>query len=252
MASRITFQYSPGDSPLHLWDARSKLCGLVLITATLLPTRIEWFLFDFVLLLGLLRLSRLPLRPFLRDLRGWALLLLVLFLFQAVFTEGNRLTHIPWLPLSREGLRLGGLTLFRLTLLLCYGILFTAVTRSRDLQDGITWFLKPLPFLSGRRIGLMVSLSLRFFFFIYVQSEEVQLAQRARLGDGRRNALRKIKLLVLPVLRRSLLRAEEVSLALAARGYNDALPLQLPPPRLIEWIPLAVFAGFLILITMLV
>ena len=88
--------------------------------------------------------------------------------------------------------------------------------------------LKPFPFLPGRRIGLMVSLILRFFSLTLDQAEEVRMAHKARLGDQQRNPLRKARFLALPILRRSLSRAEDVTFALVARGYSDDIPLRLP------------------------
>lgn len=248
MAQRVVFHYSPGNSRLHRWDARCKFLGLLLITATLIQIKMEWFILDFALYLGLLILSRLPLKSFLRDLRGGMILLLVLFLFQACFTPGTRLAGLPWAPISREGLRLGGVTLFRLALLLCYATLFTAVTRPRELQDALIWLLRPIPFLPERRVGLMVSLVLRFFSLILDQAEEVQAALKARLGDRHRNPLRRARFLTLPILRRSLIRAEEVTLALAARGYRDDIPIQLHPLPLIQMLPvLCLLVLFLIM-----
>lgn len=248
MAQRIAFHYFPVDSLLHRWDARCKFPGLLMITATLIQTRMEWFMIDLVLFLGLLILSRLPLKPILRDLRSWVIFLFFLFLFQVSFTPGTRLAELPWVPISKEGLRLGGLTFFRLALLLCYAVLFTAVTRPRELQDALVWFLRPLPFLPERRIGLMVSLTLRFFSLILDQAEEVRFAHKARLGDRSRNPLRKAKFLALPILRRSLGRAEDVTLALAARGYRDDIPLRLPPLPLIQMLPVCcLLALFLIM-----
>ena len=235
MAQRVIFRYYPSNSPLHRWDARCKFLGLLTIAITLVQIRIEWLVLDGALFLALFVLARLPLRSFLRDLRSWLVLLFILFLFQVAFTPGAPVADS--IPISREGLRLGGLTSFRLAVLLCYAILFTAVTRPRELQDALVWFLKPLPFLPGRRIGLMVSLTLRFFTLILGQAEEVRLANQARLGDRQRNPLRKVKFVALPVLRRSLSRAEDVTLALAARGYRDDVPLRLPPLPLTEFLP---------------
>ena len=67
----------------------------------------------------------------------------------------------------------------------------------------------------------MVSLTLRFFSLIMDQAEEVHLAHMARLGDRNKNPFRRAKFLALPLLRRSFSRAEDVTLALAARGYRD-------------------------------
>jgi len=246
MAQRIALHYFPGNSFLHRWDARCKFFGLLSITATLLPSKIAWLVLDSGILFGLLILSQLPLRQFTRDFRTWAIFLFLLLLFQAFFNPGPRLPAFPWLPVSSDGLRLGVFTCWRIGLILGYAVLFTAVTRPRELRDALIWLLRPIPFLPERRIGLMVSLTLRFFSLILDQAEEVRLAHRARLGDQNKNPFRKARFLALPVLRRSLSRAEDVTLALAARGFRDDLPLQLPKMSYSHLIPLLVFMGFLV------
>jgi energy-coupling factor transporter transmembrane protein EcfT len=93
--ARIILHYFPGNSFLHRWDARCKFFGLLIITATLLQSKITWLIFDSTLLMGLLILSRLPLRQFFRDFRIWAIFLFALFLFQAFFTPGPRVSAFP-------------------------------------------------------------------------------------------------------------------------------------------------------------
>jgi len=246
--ARIALHYFPGNSVLHRWDARCRLFGLLMITATLLQSKITWLTFDSILLIGLLILSRLPLRQFFRDFWLWAILLLALFLFQAFFTPGPRISLLPWLPVSEDGLRLGSFTCWRLGLILGYAVLFTAITRPREIQDTLVWLLKPVPFLPERRIGLMVSLTIHFFAIILDQAEEVRLAHNARLGDQNKNPFRRAKFLALPLLRRSFSRAEDVTLALAARGFRDDIPLQLPKLPLSHLLPLLFLLGFLVVI----
>jgi len=219
-----------------------------MITATLLQPKVTWLAFDSILLVGLLILSRLPLKQFLRDFWIWVIFLFALFLFQAFFTPGPRLSSFPHLPVSHEGIRLGGLTCWRLALILGYAVLFTAITRPREVQNTLIWLLKPFPFLQGRRIGLMVSLTIRFFSIILDQAEEVRLAHRARLGDLKKNPIRKAKFLALPLVRRSFSHAEDVTLALAARGFRDDLPLQLPKLPFSHLIPLFLLLGSFVVI----
>jgi len=246
--ARIALHYFPRNSPLHRWDARCKFFGLLMITATLLQSKITWLTFDSILFIGLLILSRLPLKQFFRDFWIWVIFLFALFLFQAFFTPGPRFSFFSRLPVSQDGVRLGSLTCWRLALILGYAVLFTAITRPREVQDALVWLLKPFPFLHGRRIGLMVSLTIRFFSIILDEAEEVRLAHKARLGDLKKNPVRKAKFLALPLLRRSFSRAEDVTLALAARGFRDDLPLQLPKLPFSHLIPLFLFLGSLVVI----
>ena len=128
-----------------------------------------------------------------------------------------------------------------------YALLFTAPIRPRDVCEVLVWMLKPIPFLPERRIGLMVSLALRFFSRILDQVEEVRAAHQARLGDRNFNPVRKAKFIALPVLRRSILEVEEVTFALAARGYQENLPSRLSKIPLLHWIPIILMAGVLLL-----
>ena len=246
--ARIAFHYFPGNSFLHQWDARCKVLGLLIITLSLLQFKASLFMFNSVMLIGLLILSRLPLIQFLREFRFWAIFLFILFLFQVLFSQGDRLSFLPWLPVSKEGLILGGITVWRLGLILCYATVFTAVTRPKELRDATTWFIQPVPFLSERRIGLMVSLTIRFFSIILDEAEEVRLAHKARLGDQNKNPFRRAKFLALPLLRRSFSRAEDVTLALAARGFRDDLPLQIPKLPISHLIPLLFLLGSFVVI----
>lgn len=92
----------------------------------------------------------------------------------------------------------------------------------------------------------MVSLTLRFFSLILDQAEEVRLAHKARLGDQNKNPFRKAKLTALPILRRSFSQVEEVTFALAARGYRDDVFPRLPKLTFSHIIPLIIFLGILI------
>jgi biotin transport system permease protein len=135
-----------------------------------------------------------------------------------------------------------------MAIILGYSVLFTAITRPREIQDSLMWFLRPLPFIPARRIGFMVSLALRFFSTILDQTEEVRLAHNARLGDRKLNPLRKMKYLGLPIIRRSFNRVEDVTLALFARGYREDLPLHLPGLKVLHLIPLLVLVSLIIAI----
>ncbi len=236
--ARIAFHYIPGNSFLHRWDARCKFLGFLILTATLIQIKISLFLFHSILLISLFFLSKSPIKSLAPDLRFWLLFLFLLFLFHSLFTPGKTLSFSPYLPLTREGLFLGGLVCWRLGLILGYAILFTSVTRPRELRETIAWILKPIPSIPNRRIGLMVSMMWRFFYRFLDHKEEVELAYQARLGNLNRNPFRKIKSLLLPLLRKALFEVEEVTYALASRGYHDHIPLFLPKLPLSHWIPI--------------
>jgi biotin transport system permease protein len=199
-----------------------------------------------ILLAGAVVCCRLPVKAVAHDLRAWSVFLIFIFLVQALASPDPERTFFPWLPVSKSGLTDAALTCWRLGLMLGYGVLFTLVTKPRALQNALIWFLKPFPFLPAQRIALMVTLTIRLLPLIMDQMDEVALATRSRLGNQRKDLLRKAKFLVLPLFRRSLIRADELALALAARGYREDRPMNLPRIPLRHWlalIPLGLCVG---------
>lgn len=238
MAQRIVLHYSPGHSLLHRWDGRCKLLALLMMTATLLQVRVGWLMLHSIVLVVLFRVSGLRLKRMWGDIRGWMIFIGFLFLFHGFFTPGRRMDFVPWVPISKEGIYFGALTCWRLSIILGYAVLFTAVTRPREVRDSLVWLLEPLPFVPGRRIGLMVSLTLRFFSLILDQAEEIRLACMARLGGQTKHPLRKLKTRVLPIVHRSFSRVEDVTFALAARGYREDIQPEVVRLPLSHLIPL--------------
>lgn len=228
MAARLAFHFLPGRSPLHRWDARCKVFALLLVTLGLLhATRPALLLGSGIVAVGFAS-CRLPLRSLLRDLKGWLVLLLIVFFFQAFSVGASGPNLFPWLPLTRDGIILGAITCWRLLLILSCGVLFTLTTKPRDLQYALVWLLQPLPFLPARRIALMTTLTMRLLPLTLDHLEEVTEAARSRLGHQQGRLLRRVKYLVLPLFRRSLIRADEMATALAARGYREDLKVRLP------------------------
>ncbi len=228
MAHRIGFHFQPGSSPLHGWDARCKFFAMAALTLGLFRMHLPGLTtFTLVMILAV-AVSGIPLKSFLRDLRTWAFLLTAIFILQAVFHPSTDYIWSSAIPLTRTGLEQASLTCWRLTLILCFATLFTLTTRPKDLQDAITWLLRPFPFIPARRVALMVSLMLRFLPLILEQADEIRMAMKSRLGHERKNPLRKIQWMALPIFRKSVVRADQLALALTARGYREDLPLRLP------------------------
>lgn len=249
MAYRLVFHYFPGRSNLHRWDARCKFPALLALSFATLHMDMP----KLVILTGLLGAAlisiRLPLRSFLQDVKSWGLFLLFILLLQVLFPSGPDPT--PPGPPFFHAIQPAILTCWRLGLLLCYAALFTSVTRSRELQEALIWFMNPLPFFPGRRIALMVALTMRFLPLLLDQWEEVRTAIRSRMGERRKNPIVRAKCASLPLFRRSLIRADELALALAARGYREDLPLRIPPVPPKHVLLLMLWFAFLLILSAL-
>ena len=76
----------------------------------------------------------LSLRGIFAELRYFLLLLVLVFVARAFTTPGTSLSDLPWLPVSREGIQAGAVTVWRLFLVVFLGLLFVATTRAAAIK----------------------------------------------------------------------------------------------------------------------
>ena len=212
------YRYQSRSSALRRLDPRSKLLCLVMLSAACLRADIVGLSIlaaavGFALFLAKLKpKSLLPRARFLFTLLG------VVLVVRAFSTPGERL--LPWLSLSAEGILAGVRIVWRLFLLMLFGSLFAATTKTGELQDSIRWFLRPVPWVPEGRIATLIGLVVRFLPLVSEEAEEASLAQKSRCVE-QRHPWHRIRALGSSLVRRSLLRAEDVALAMESRCYTD-------------------------------
>ena len=175
------------------------------------------------------------LRGILNELRYFLLLLGLVFTARAFTTPGTPLPDLPWLPVSREGMQVGAVTVWRLFLVVFFGLLFVATTRAAAIKAAVVWFLRPFPRLPAQRIGTMLGLVLRFVPLVILQAGATLDAQRARGVESRRNPFYRLTCFAIPFLRRLFLSADRFTEAMEARCYTETRtdPVLLARPR--DW-----------------
>jgi len=229
---RLVFgRYLSRDSWVHGLDPRTKVLGLLtLIVAVFFLNR--WWEYALMLatLGGTATLARLSARELLQGVRTVSVLIVISFFLQLVFTPGE--TLLRWGPLrfSRQGL-FWGLTLAgRLALLATLSSVLGLTTHAAALSEAIRSLLLPLQRLEVpvQRLALVLALGLRFVPTVLDQGEQILKAQRARGIDFAQGSLfkraRRLFALFIPLLRACLRRAEELALAMDARGYRLDAP----------------------------
>jgi energy-coupling factor transporter transmembrane protein EcfT len=221
VAELNVFGYRHGQSFAHRLDVRCKLVCLVLLTwaVALAPP-----LAMAPLTLGILLLWcrwGLPLRALGAEMAAFVLFLLLVLGVRAAVTPGDVLLNWGPLAITRQGLQAGGVMVWRLAMILVLGLMFITTTRPAHLKAAVQWLLGPLPFIPARRAATMVGLLVRFLPVLHQQISETRNALSARSGMRPRLPLRRIRFLVLPILRRMMLAADQLSLAMAARGYQE-------------------------------
>lgn len=221
MAELSFFGYRHGRSFAHGLDVRCKLASLVLLTSAVVaaaPAAMAPMSLGALLLWVLLRM---PLRTLGGEMAAFLVFLLFVFGARAVTTPGT-----PWLAwgmliLTREGIAAGAVVAWRLMMIVVLGLVFITTTRPADLKVAVQWLLGPIPFVPARRAATMVGLVVRFVPVLHQQIGDIRNALAARAGIRRRLSLRRIRFLVLPTLRRVVLAADQLALAMTARGYQE-------------------------------
>jgi energy-coupling factor transporter transmembrane protein EcfT len=215
------FTYQSGSSRIHDLDVRFKFLALGILSIAVL--QYNAIPLTSISLLSIILVRYIGLSPFsiLVELRYFILLLALIILARAFTTPGTSLLHLPWLPMTRDGLIEGGITAWRILLVAVFGLIFIATTKPAAVKAGVVFYLKPIPMVPAARIGTMLGLILRFIPLIFRQAEATLDAQRARGIELRRNPFYRIKSFALPFMRRLFMATDRLIEAMEARCYSD-------------------------------
>ncbi|MHB0857624.1 MAG: energy-coupling factor transporter transmembrane component T family protein [Anaerolineae bacterium] len=228
-------QYLPTGSPIHRLDPRAKLVAMLLLVGavvaavTYLPNVLL-----LALILGLVKLARLPIRYILASIRPALPIIIVLALMQLVFygNPGGSSTILLVLgpvTVTDAGMQIVIVSLLRFLELLFLTSLLTNTTTNSALTHGVESLLRPLTALGlpGHEIALVGAIALRFVPILGEQLESIMQAHAARtvrdtqysrwrlLENTRRRAA-----LVVPLFVDAFRRTEEMALAMRARCYQ--------------------------------
>ena len=220
-------RYLPGDSFLHRLSPRIKL--LLLLLSLVILFLLQTFAGLGLLLLSLLFLLaavRIPLRYLLGSLRPIIYIVIFTALIYFFFTKGGVvLLRLGPLTVEQEGLHRGLFMIARLVGLVFMSLLLTLTTTPLDLARGMEYYMKPLGrigFPAGE-IAVVMTVALRFIPTIAEESQRLLRAQQARGADfegGFFSRARKFAPLMVPLFIGAFRRADELALAMEARGYR--------------------------------
>ncbi len=194
--------YSPGTSVLHRLTPGPKIFALMGLGTALFLTESTYVVAGALMcVLALYRLAALSLRQVWNQIRPVLWLLILFFALQW------------WL----SGPMLAAFVVLRLATLLLLAGLVTLTSRASDMIDAISHglkFLRPIG-VNPAKVGLAISLTLRFIPVLAQVTAEVREAQKVRGLE------RSVIALALPVAIRTLKMAEDISDAIDARGFKS-------------------------------
>lgn len=219
------------DSLVHRLDPRTKVVCVTLLMASvfLLNHWSAYLVLSSVVVLAAV-LAKLRWQELSQGVVAVSVLMFISFMLQLVFTPGEVLLQVGPLFFTREGL-FAGLTLSgRLAFLATLSALMGFTTTATALADCIYLLLKPLQRLKipSRRVSLVLGVCMRFVPTILDQGEQILKAQQARGIDFSEGPLlkraKRLLAVFLPLLSACLQRADELALAMDARGYRMDAP----------------------------
>lgn len=220
--------YIAADSPVHGLDPRVKIGSVILLSVMILRGSTPSLSVISLSLSAIILLSNLSFGRVIRAMRPILFFLALLFCAHLLFTPGRALPPFPlWrITVTEEGLFKGLLVSWQFALLLLNGSMLAMTTPPSELVCGIERILRPLRIfrISSHDIALMISVALRFVPTILAEVERMKEAQMARgacFGGGTllQRARANLALLV-PLVIRTLHRADNLVTAMESRGYE--------------------------------
>ncbi|CAH0347542.1 energy-coupling factor transporter transmembrane protein EcfT [Bacillus sp. CECT 9360] len=229
MLDKMIFgRYVPLESPIHRMDPRSKLLLVfIFVCIVFLANNLITYSILAVFTFALIAISRIPVRFLFNGLKPILFLILFTLLLHIFFTkEGSPIFELGFVKIYEGGLRQGIYISLRFTFLILVTSLLTLTTSPISITDGIEQLLGPLKKwkMPVHELALMMSISLRFIPTLMEETEKIMKAQTARGVDFTSGPIKErvkaIVPLLVPLFVSSFKRAEELAIAMEARGYK--------------------------------
>ncbi|CAG9610068.1 energy-coupling factor transporter transmembrane component T family protein [Pseudoneobacillus rhizosphaerae] len=228
MEKMIFGRYVPMDSVIHRMDPRSKLLLVFLfVCIVFLANNLLTYILLGLFTLLMLGMSKIPFRFLYAGLKPVVFLVIFTLILHLFLTkEGELLFKLGWIEIYEEGLRQGIFISLRFFYLILMTSLLTLTTTPIEITDGLETLLNPMKKIKFpvHEMALMMSISLRFIPTLMQETDKIMKAQMARgveFSSGPiKDRLKAIVPLLIPLFVSSFKRAEELAIAMEARGYR--------------------------------
>jgi len=170
-------------------------------------------------------LSKTKVSDVFRSLTPVLFLLLFTVVFQLFFTPGEVIHSFLFFKITREGVHLAIYIAIRLTLLSFFTFILTATTSNIELTDGFESVISPLKILHfpTEDVALMISIAMRFVPVLFEEATRIMKAQTSRGVTFNKGSLvqraKSFLPLLLPLLLNAFNRADQLAIAMEARGF---------------------------------
>lgn len=220
--------YIEGNSLLHRMDAFIKLLStFILLTAVIFTDSFIGYIILIGMMIAIVRLSKIGFENALSGVKHLWLFFIIVFLMNAVFFES---VHSLWdwwfFQFSLDGVVQGINVVLRVMLAMVLGNILVSVTSPLDITGAIESLIFPLKYIGVpiQDVAMILGIAIQF---IPTFIEETDMIKKAQTARGARFESKKISEkaqsvipLVVPIFLSAFRRADELSVAMEARGYH--------------------------------
>lgn len=223
-------QFILRNSILHKIDARAKLISLILlIVAITLTTNIVGYLVVFSILIIACAFSKLSVKEAILPLSKLWLFFFIIFLMNALFFQSENAIFSWWIfSLTVGGIIQGFNVVLHVALIMVLCNVFMCTTSPVEITGAIEFLISPLSLVKipVEDIAMILGVALQFIPTLMREADTIKKAQIARGARFEsKKLLERAKSyfpLIIPIFISAFRRAEELSLAMEARGYRKS------------------------------
>lgn len=236
MNTHTSMVYVPVDSPVHSLNPFFKLISfLALVIAVINAGRPAEYIIPVLICIAAVIVSGIPFSCAFGYIRKMWLFFAVIFFMNFCFYDSSEPFLKLWiLTPSYEGLIQGINVVIRVFLVLLLSNILTASTPPIALTDAFSLLLSPLRLfrIPVGLIAMIMSVAIQFVPTLIKEADTIKRAQTARgAGFESHNIFKKAKAILpmaIPIFINAFKRADELSLAMEARGYSGTKGQKLP------------------------
>lgn len=224
----IIGQYVPGTSLVHRLDPRAKMSMIfVFVIVVFFANSVASYSILTLFAFLSVAVTRIRLSFIAKGLKPVWFLVVFTFLLHVFFTrQGEILFEVFSYPVYEEAIVQGARISLRFFLLILVTSLLTLTTTPIAITDAIESMFHPLKKVKFpvHELALMMSISLRFIPTLMQETEKISKAQASRGVDFRSGPMKErvkaIVPLLVPLFVSAFKRAEDLAMAMEARGYQ--------------------------------
>ncbi len=221
-------QYRPLDSFLHLLDARAKMVPVLLVLVlAMLTSSIVFYLVTLAFLVGGLLASKVAPAVLLNNFKPILILVLITMIYHVLFAPGESqtLVEVFGLRVTEGAVERAVFFSLRLVLFVAVAFLVTLTSSPSELADAFARLLGPLEKLRVPvyDLALILFLAIRFIPVLYeefITIRNAQIVRGVRFEGSIYNRIKKSIYIIIPVFVAALQRADDLAMAIQARGYG--------------------------------